>query len=90
MELQPSKKMWNYYFKAQWEKGNITDLSVCSAIADMLGGYHISYTAKEVLKDLGLLTTKGRPNKKARMALSSYLHGMFHRGKSELIIVRGV
>lgn len=89
MELRPSKGMWDYYFKAQWEKGNITDLSVCSAIADLLGGFHISHTAKEVLKDLGLLT-KDKPNKKAKEALSAYLHGMFHRGKSELIIVRSV
>lgn len=86
-ELKPSKAMWEYYFKAQWERQNITPLSVASALADKLGGYHISYTANEVLKDLGLLTKSGRPNKEGREALAHYLHEKFHRGTDGIKIV---
>ena len=87
MELSPSKAMWDYYFEASWKRKQITPLSVCSAIADVLGGYHISYTAREVLKDLSLLDKKGKPNKKAREALCSYLHHNFHKSTPPLKIV---
>jgi len=87
MNLSPSKAMWDYYFEASWKRKEITDLSVSSAIADLLAGYHISYTANEVLKDLDLLDAKGKPNKKAKEALASFLHGTFHHQKSGLNIV---
>lgn len=80
MELKPSKEIWDY------TKGNITVLFVCSAIADKLGGFHISYTANEVLKDLGLLSNKGNPNKKAKEVLALYLHGRFHGGREQVAI----
>ena len=79
--------MWDYYFEASWKKKNITPLSVCSAIADVQAGYHISYTANEVLKDLGLLNAKGKPNKKALEALHTYLHFNFHGSVRPLKIV---
>ena len=87
MKLSPSKEMWDYYFKASWEKQNITPLGVCSAIADIWGGYHISYTAMEVLKDLGLVGKNGQPNKRAREAIATYLHHEFHKSTSPLEIV---
>jgi len=79
-ELKPSKEMWDYYFEVSWKRKEVTPLSVCSAIADKIYGYGISHTAKEVLKDLGLLTEKGNVNKKGKEALAHYLHEKFHRG----------
>jgi hypothetical protein len=87
MELRPSKEMWDYYFEASWKRKEITPLSVCTAIADKLAGYHISYTANEVLKDLGLLTPKGTPNKLAKEALHTYLHYNFFKSIKPLAIV---
>lgn len=77
--LRPSKHMWDYYVKVNSGKG-ITALSIASAIADRLGGYHISYTATEVLKDLGLLDQNDNPNSEAKEVLAAYLHEKFHRG----------
>lgn len=68
-------------------EGDITALSVCSAIADKIGGFYISHTANEVLKDLGLLSNKGNPNKKAKEVLALYLHGRFHGGREQVVIV---
>ena len=85
--LRPSKAMWDYYFEASWQQKNITPLSVSSAIADVIAGYGISYTALEVLKDLDLITDSGKPNKKARLALASYLHEKFHRNTEGLQIL---
>ncbi len=86
-ELRPSKEMWDYYFKVRYERKEITPLSVCSAIADVMGGYHISYTDNEVLKDLKLFTKGGKLNKKAMGALASYLHKEFHGSKNGLKIL---
>ena len=77
--LRPSKEMWEYYNSVS-AKGSISPLGIASAIADKIGGYHISHTANEVLRDLDLLDKKDNPNKEAREVLAAYLHEKFHRG----------
>jgi len=72
-ELKPSKQMWKYW------KGDITELLIVSSIADRMGGFHISYSSNELLKDLNLITKAGRPNKKARELVAWYLHEKYHK-----------
>lgn len=81
MKLYPTKAMWAHF------KANITPLMVVSALADVLGGFHISYSARELLEDLGLLTRSGAVNKNGRLALSAHLHYEYHKSTEPLIIV---
>lgn len=83
-KLKPTKSMWRYY----GDDGTaITADLVCSSIADKLAGYHISYSATELLKDLKLLTPKGKVNRDGLKALSHHLHERYHRGRDGVIIV---
>lgn len=84
MIVYPSKGMWVYCNRGG---GTITDLGISSSIADMLAGYHISHTAKEVLRDLSFLNKKGMPNERAKDFLALHLHGLFHRGKSDVTVL---
>jgi len=81
MEIKPSKEIWNYF------KADITPLSVVSALADRCGGYHISYSANELLKDLRLLTSCGLPNKKGRQLVAWYLHEEYHGSIQKIVVV---
>lgn len=80
-EIKPSLEIWNYF------KGDITSLQVVTYIADIIGGYHVSYSAKELLKDLKLLTKKGRPTKEARRLVAWYLHEKYHRSINPLVVI---
>jgi hypothetical protein len=73
-ELRPSWQIWKYFNGVQ-----ITPLLVVSSCADRLGGYHISYSAEELLKDLGLVTDKGAINKRGRELIAAYLHEKYHK-----------
>ena len=84
-KLTPSKEMWRYYDSVSGNgNGSMTALGVASALADKLAGYHISYTATEVLKDLNLVyrNKKGnyKVNKAGKHILATYLHWKFHSG----------
>jgi len=81
MEIKPSLAIWQYF------KKDITVLQVVSAIADRCGDYHISYSANELLIDLGLVTSTGTPNKKARRLVAWYLHEKYHGSISPIILV---
>jgi len=81
INLYPSLSIWNYYNR------DITTLEVVSAIADKMAGYYISYSATELLKDLKLLTKKGRPNKEAKEIVSAYLHEKFHNDADAVSII---
>lgn len=81
-QIKPSLKMWKY-----WGDQKITPLMVVSSIADKKAGYHISYSAHELLKDLSLLTPKGNLNKEAHDLIAIYLHYKFHANGHEAIEV---
>ncbi len=80
-KIKPSKEIWKYF------NGDITPLQIVSAIADRYGGYHISYSANELLKDLGFLTLKGMPNKKGRELVAWYLHEKYHGTIEEIVVI---
>lgn len=81
IELRPSVEMWNY------TKGDITPLGVATFVANRVAGYAISYTAKEILRDLGLITKNGNINKKAKEVMSNYLHEKYHRDRCEIVVI---
>ena len=87
-ELRPSKAIWDFCNRGEVNRP-LSGLGVCSTIADMLAGYHVSYTATEILKDLGLVDQKGNdwvPNKKALKILSHHRHEKFHRGRDGVVV----
>lgn len=69
-EIRPSESIWNYF------KGEISVLTVVRSLADRYGGYHISYSANELLKDLKLLNKNDMPNKRGRELIALFLHEM--------------
>lgn len=73
--------MWKYM------KGDITPLRIVSAIADRAGGFHISYSATEMLKDLYLLTPKDMPTKHARELVAWYLHEKYHKSICPITVI---
>lgn len=79
--LKPSLEIW------KWYKGDISDKLIISSIADKIAGYHISYSATELLRDLGLLTSEGQINKKAKMILAHQLHEKYHRKSDNIVII---
>lgn len=87
-EIRPSKEIWNYYQRngVVGELGITIDLIV-SALADINYGFHISYSATELLKDLGLLSPTGRINKVGRYVLAIELHERYHRKSSAIYLV---
>lgn len=80
-ELKPSLSMWKYW------KGSITTLLIVSSIADRMGGFHISYSSNELLKDLKLVTSSGAPNKKAREIVAWYLHEKYHKSVCPIKVI---
>jgi hypothetical protein len=82
VELHPSRQIWDYF------KGDITPLHVVSAVADVNAGYHISYSARELLKDLKMLSPMGKVNRKARLAVAHYLHAKHHKSIEDLTVVQ--
>lgn len=85
MKLYPSKEIYDYF------KGNITSLQVVCYLSDSIAGFGISYSAKELLKSLNLLSEDGkRVNKQGKLALSAYLHYEYHKSTEPLIIVHPV
>jgi len=68
-------------------KGEITALQVASGLADRYAGYHISYSANELLKDLNLINAKGLPNKSGREIIAIYLHEKYHRSIDPIEII---
>jgi hypothetical protein len=80
-KIQPSERIWNYF------KGEIYIETIMSAIADKIAGYHISYSAMELLKDLGYLTKNERINKKGLLILAHQLHEKFHRNRDGVEII---
>ena len=81
MKIKPSIAIWNYY------KGDITPIKVVSAIGDRIGGYHISYSANELLKDLNFITPKGNVTKEAKRLLAWYLHEICHKSIEPVVVV---
>lgn len=87
----PSKGIWDYYNRGCNSGYGITISLILSSIADVIAGYHISYSATELLKDLGYINiskNKKTINKKGLLILSHELHERHHRGvKTYHIIV---
>lgn len=65
IELKVSKTMDAYYPKC-------TIKDIAKAIIDRIGGYHISYSAGEYLKDLGLMTEKKTITKSGKHLMHQY------------------
>lgn len=80
-ELKPSLAMWKYW------KGDITVELIVSSIADRMGGFHISYSSSELLKDLDLVNATGRPNKQARQIVAWYLHEKYHKSICPITVI---
>jgi hypothetical protein len=87
MELRPSIEIWEYFSRSEINGKPITGLQVASALADINYGYHISYSAKELLKDLDLIKKDGCPNKKGKEVISHYLHEKYHRNVEGVKII---
>lgn len=79
--IKPSLSIWNYF------KGDITAELIVSSIADRMGGYHISYSATELLKDIKVYTPSGKINKYGREIVAHYLHEKYHRNKDSIDII---
>ena len=82
-KVKPSRVIWDYYDN----RPTITLDLIYTSIADKIAGYAISYSARELLKDLGYLTEKNNINKKGKVLLAHHLHDYYHRGKSSVILV---
>lgn len=91
MELRPSKAMWEYMSRVNGKsfanQNPITGLQVACGLADRIAGYHISYSMKELLRDLDLLTKDDLPNKKGRKVIGHYLHEKYHRNIEGIKII---
>ena len=81
IKIKPSKAIWDWYSK------DITRELVTCLIADKIGGYWISHSGYELLKDLDFLTKKGNVNKKGKKALAAQLHDKYHHNKNGIIII---
>ena len=79
--LEPSKEIWNYY------KGKITLDLILSSIADVIANYYISYSAKELLKDLKLITPKNKINIRGKKILAHHLHDKYHHNSESVCVV---
>lgn len=79
--LCPSIEIWDYF------KGDISIDLITSSIADKMAGFHISYSANELLKDLDLLTPKGAVSKRGLMTLARSLHWRYHAKTNSVAIV---
>ena len=54
-QICPSKEIWDYYNRDGVSSKGITLGLILSSIADVIAGYHISYSATELLKDLDFI-----------------------------------
>ena len=82
--LYPSSGIWDYYIRSRSE---ITIELILSSIADKIAGYHISYSAEELLRDLGLVTKNGKINKKGFLVLSHSLYYSYHKHSKRINII---
>lgn len=82
-EIRPSKEIWSYYCRngIPGECGISIDL-IISSLADKNYGFHISYSATELLKDLGLICDKGKINKLGKEVLAREIHHRYHNKQS--------
>ena len=72
------KSIVEYYSRNSLGEHGITVDLIMSAIMDRMAGYHISYSATELLKELGFLTQKKNITKKAVLMVSHELHSRYH------------
>jgi len=89
-EIKPSKMMWDYYNRKEVKADGITVDQVISAIADVMAGYFISYSAKKLLKDLGYLKEVKKETtvtKEGRLVLAHELHERYHRGLKQYHVI---
>jgi hypothetical protein len=80
-----SGEIQNYYIRTGTK---ITIDLIVSSIADKLAGYHLSYSANELLKDIKVLTKKDKINKKGLLILSHHLHYTYHLSTRPVFIVQ--
>lgn len=83
-EIAPSKSIWLYY------DGDISIEQIICHISDLVGGWAISYSATELLKDLKLLTKKGTPTMEAKRLMSSQIHEQYFRKRYDAILVNPI
>ncbi len=89
-EIKPSKLIWDYYNRGCNKEFGITVDLVISAIADVMAGYAISYSAKELLKDLGYLKEVKKETavtKEGRLVLAHELHERYHWGLKQFHVI---
>jgi len=89
-QIKPSKIMWDYYNRSEIKHDGITVDLIISNIADVLAGYAISYSAQQLLKDLGYLVLqkgKKRTTKDGLLVLAHELHERYHRGLKQYHVI---
>jgi hypothetical protein len=89
-QIKPSKSIWDYYKRGCNNGFGITVDLVISSIADVMYGYGISYSATELLLDLGYLRRTGSKKsitKAGKMILSHELHERYHRGLKQFHVI---
>jgi hypothetical protein len=82
-KICPSKEMWHYYNRSEICSRGITLDLILSSISDVIAGYHISYSATELLKDINCLIIKNNKKvitKKGKLILAHEMHERYHRG----------
>jgi hypothetical protein len=87
-EIRPSKEIWDYYSRnsSNGESGISIEL-ILSSIADKSYGFHISYSATELLKDIDCLNEKGNITKKAKLILARELHSRYHQKRPNFKLI---
>ena len=82
--IKPSESMW------KWFNGEITIEAIICYTLDKAGGWHISYSATELLKDIGFLTDKGNVKKDALKFIAGLNHEMHYRKRYETVLVNPI
>ena len=67
---------------------SLTLEAVMCFISDMVGEFHISYSARAVLHDLDLLTPSGNLRKKAKRILAIYHHNKFYKQNAGVVLIK--
>lgn len=82
--IKPSKSIWEYFNK------DITIEGIVCYAMDLAGGWHISYSATELLKDLDWITPKGKLKQVALHFVTGLNHSMHYRKKYDVALVNPV
>lgn len=80
------KSIIEYYSRNSGKEHGITVDLIMSSVMDKMAGYHISYSATELLKEIGFLTDKKNITKKAILMVAHELHSRYHRSTPNITL----